>query len=170
MIAFISSALLIFTLRLIGITFATIRILMIVRGRKGRAWILGVMQALVYAIALIWIVSDLGNWVNIIGYAAGFASGVVVGMFIESRLAMGYTNIRVVSPRRGIETAEDLRREGFAVTEVSAQGREGVVSILHCSVLRKDENQVTREIIRIDPDAFITAENVNLVDNGFWKH
>jgi uncharacterized protein YebE (UPF0316 family) len=170
MFAFISSALLIFTLRLIGITFATIRILTIVRGRKGSAWIFGLMQALVYVIALSWVVSDLGNWINIIGYAAGFASGVVVGMIIENRLAMGYTNIRVVSPWRGMETAEDLRRQGFAVTEVSAQGLEGAVSILHCSVLRRDEDQVMREIIRIDPDAFITAENVKLVDNGFWKH
>ena len=142
---------------------------MIVRGRKGPAWIFGLLQALVYSIALIWVLSDLGNWVNIIGYAAGFATGVVVGMIIENRLAIGYTNIRVVSPGRGIETAEDLRSEGFAVTEVPAQGLESAVSILHCSVLRKDENQVTKRIIDIDPEAFITAENVRLEQHGFWN-
>lgn len=170
MVTLISAALLIFILRLIGISFATVRVFMIVRGRKGPAWIFGLLQALVYAIALIWVLSDLGNWLNIIGYAAGFATGVVVGMTIESRLAIGYTNIRIVSPGRGIETAEDLRSEGFAVTEVSAQGREGAVSILHCSVLRKDEDQVTRRITRIDPDAFITAEIVNLPEHGFWNN
>jgi len=169
MITFLSAALLVFILRLIGITFGTLRILMIVRGRKGPAWIFGLLQALVYVIALIWLLSDLGNWLIIIGYAAGFATGVLVGMIIESRLAIGYTNIRIVSPGRGIETAEDLRREGFAVTEVSAQGRTGAVSILHCSVLRKYENQVTNHIIRIDPDAFITAENVRLAQHGFWN-
>ena len=165
----ISSALLIFMLRLIGITFATLRILMVVRGKKGSAWVFGLVQALAYVITLTWVLSDLGNWLIIIGYAAGFATGVLVGMLIEGRLAIGYTNIRVVSPRRGIETAEDLRREGFAVTEVSAQGREGTVSILHCSVLRKYENQVTRHISSIDPEAFITAENVRLEQHGYWN-
>jgi uncharacterized protein YebE (UPF0316 family) len=166
---FLTAALLIFALRVIGITFATLRVLMIVRGRKGPAWIFGLLQSLIYVVSLIWVLSDLGNWLIIVGYAAGFATGVLVGMIIENRLAIGYTNIRVVSPGRGIETAEDLRNEGFAVTEVSAQGLEGAVSILHCSVLRKDEKKIIDRIIHIDPEAFITAENVRLGQHGFWK-
>lgn len=169
MFSILAAALLVFTLRLIGITFATLRVLMIVRGRRAPAWFFGLLQALIYVVSLIWVLSDLGNWLIIAGYAAGFATGVVVGMFIESRLAIGHTNIRVVSPGRGIETAEELRNEGYAVTEVSAQGLEGAVSILHCSVLRKDEGKVTDRITRIDPDAFITAENVHLAQQGFWN-
>jgi len=68
MITFLSAALLVFILRVIGITFATLRILMIVRDRKGPAWLFGLLQALIYVITLIWLLSDLGNWLIIIGY------------------------------------------------------------------------------------------------------
>ena len=163
------SALLIFVLRMIGITFSTLRILMVVRGRKTYAWIFGLSQALTFIVALSWLVSDLGNWMKIHGYAMGFATGLVIGMIIENRMAFGYTNIRIISPHRGLETAEGLRDEGYAVTEVSAYGRDGAVAILHCSVLRRYENQIRNSITQLDPEAFIIAKNVYLVQHGFWN-
>jgi uncharacterized protein YebE (UPF0316 family) len=163
------SALVIFTLRMVGITLATLRILMIVHRRKVFAWIFGLFQSLTYVIALGWVLSDLGNWTKILGYAIGFATGLIIGMIIENQMAIGYTNIRIISPHRGIEVAEGLRASGYAVTEVSAQGRDGMVAILHCSVLRKFENRIKNSITQLDPDAFITAENVYLVQRGFWN-
>jgi uncharacterized protein YebE (UPF0316 family) len=163
----LTSALLIFTLRMIGVAFATLRILMVVRKRKALAWIFGFFQPLTYIIALSWFISDFGNWTKILGYAMGFATGLVVGMLIEQRMAFGYTNIRIVSPHRGLEIAQGLRDTGYAVTEVSAQGRDGTVAILHCSILRRYESRIRSTIISLDPDAFITAENVYLVQHGF---
>ncbi len=104
-----------------------------------------------------------------LGYAMGFATGLIIGMIIENQMAIGYTNIRIISPHRGIEVAEGLRGSGYAVTEVSAQGRDGMVAILHCSVLRKYENRIKKVITRLDPDAFVTAENVYLIQRGFWN-
>lgn len=165
----LTSALLIFILRLVGMTFSTLRILMVMRGKKAAAWVFGLLQAMTYIFALGWVISDLGNWTKILGYAMGFATGMVIGMIIENRMAIGYTNIRVISPNRGIEMAEGLRKQGFAVTEVSAQGRDGAVSILHCSVKRKYEHQFNSIIPQLDPEAFVTAKNVYLVQHGFWN-
>lgn len=166
---FLISALLIFSLRLVGITLSTLRMLMIVRGRKAPAFIFGLLQAGIFVIAMGWLLADIGNWMKILGYAMGFATGLVVGMIIENRMAIGYMNISIISPRRGIEMAEGLREQGYAVTEVSAQGRDGAVSILHCSVLRKHEQQIKSSISQLDPDSFVTAKNVYLVQHGFWN-
>ena len=166
---FLISALLIFSLRLIGITFSTLRMLMIVRGRKAPAFIFGLLQAGIFVIAMGWLLADIGNWMKILGYAMGFATGLVVAMIIENRMAIGYMNISIISPRRGIEMAEGLREQGYAVTEVSAQGRDGAVSILHCSVMRKYEQQIKSSISQLDPDSFVTAKNVYLVQHGFWN-
>ncbi len=160
------SALTIFLLRMVGITFDTLRTLMVMRGRKGPAWIFSLSQALIYITGLSLVLSDLGNWIVILGYAMGFATGMVVGLFVENRLAIGYTHLRIISPYRFIETAQGLRDNGYAVTEVSAHGRDGAVAILHCSVLRKYENQVKSIITQLDPEAFITVENVFLVQHG----
>lgn len=154
---------------MVGVAFATLRVLMVVRKRKGLAWIFGFFQPLTYIIALSWFISDLGNWIKILGYAMGFATGLVVGMIIEKWMAFGYTNIRIVSPNRGIEIANGLRDAGYAVTEVSAHGRDGMVAILHCSILRRYESKIRSTIIGLDPEAFITAENVYLVQHGFWN-
>ncbi|MGW8225437.1 MAG: DUF2179 domain-containing protein [Anaerolineales bacterium] len=164
----ISSALIIFILRMVDVTFATMRVFMMVRGRKALAWFFGFIQSLIYVLIISSILADLGNWTKILGYALGFATGLVVGMTIENRLALGYTNLQIVSPQRGLEIANGLRDEGYAVTEVAAQGKDGAVEILHCSVLRKEEGKLYSRLLEIDPSAFVTAKNVYRVQHGFW--
>jgi uncharacterized protein YebE (UPF0316 family) len=168
MLEFLFSFLTLFFLRLVDISLYTVRFMMVVRGRKRMAWLFGFCQAFVYVVAIRAVLSDLGNWGKIIGYAAGFATGIVVGMWIEGRLAIGYTHLRVVSARRGVELAERLRGAGFAVTEVSAFGKDGMVTLLYCNVLRRKAAEVKRIAQEIDPDSFITAEAVRSVRRGFW--
>ena len=128
---FLTSALIIFGLRIVDVTFATLRIFMVVRGGKFLAMLFGFFQALTYVTTIGWVISDLGNWTKILGYAMGFATGLVIGMVIENRLAIGYTNLQIVSPHRGLETAQGLREQGYAVTEVSAHGKDGAVDVLY---------------------------------------
>ncbi len=113
--------------------------------------------------------SDLDNLLNVVGYAAGFATGNVVGMLIEERLAIGHTHINIVSSRRGSAIAEHLRADGYAVTEIPARGKDGMVSLLNLSVLRKNGEKVRKLVNQIDPDAFITAEDVRPIRRGFWR-
>ncbi|MFC2055109.1 DUF2179 domain-containing protein, partial [Chloroflexota bacterium] len=147
----------------------TIRVLMIMRGRKGPAWILGFFQATIYIFAIGYVLSGLDNPINMIGYAAGFATGTVVGMFIEERLAIGHIQMSIVSPRRGSAIAEKMRAEGFAITEIPAKGKDGMVTMLSCSVLRRNVDKVRQIINQADSTAFITAEEVRPVRRGFWR-
>ena len=163
----LTATLIIFVLRIVGVTFATLRILTVVRGGRLLAWFFGFLQALTYVLTIGWVFSDLGNWIKIIGYAMGFASGLVVGMLLEQRLAFGFTNLQIVSPHRGLDLAQGLRDRGYAVTEVSAVGKDGAVEIIHCSVMRKYESKIYTAISKLDPEAFITAKNVYRIQHGF---
>ena len=107
------SAGLIFGLRVTDMTLDTLRVLFVVRGRKLFAWILGFFQATVFIFAITSVLTNLTNPLNIIGYAAGFATGVVVGMAIEERLAIGHKHVRIISSSRGSGIAEKLRNEGY---------------------------------------------------------
>ncbi len=164
------SALLIFSLRIIDISFYSLRLLSLYRGRKAPAWIFGLLQSSIYLLALKTFITDLTSWPKIIGYATGFATGMVLGMYLEDRLAIGYLHLRIVSPYNGMHTAEQLRQKGFAVTEVPARGKDGTLSILHCSILRKDASLVEKILAELDPDVFVTAENIRQVEHGFWHH
>lgn len=163
------SAGLIFTLRVTDMTLDTMRVLFVMRGRKSIAWVLGFFQATVFVTAITTVIRDLSNPLNIIGYAAGFATGVLVGMLIEERLAIGYLHMRIISSRRGTGIAESLRSEGYAVTEIPARGKDGMVTMLNCSVPRKDIDQLKDTVNTVDPEAFITSEDIRPVRRGYWR-
>jgi len=159
----------IFLLRVIDMTFDTLRMLFVVRGRKGISWVLGFCQSVVFVIAITTVLSHLDNPLNIVGYAAGFATGNVVGMWIEERLAIGHIHLQIISPRRGVILAQKLRQAGFGVTEIPARGRDGMVSLLSCSVLRKDVAGVEKIVHATDAEAFMTSEDMRPIRHGFWR-
>jgi uncharacterized protein YebE (UPF0316 family) len=169
MIEVIGAALLIFILRVLDITAATLRMMMVIRGRKLAAWIFGFIQALFFVLAIQAVLSDLSSVLNIVGYSTGFATGTVVGMKIEEVMALGHVNLRIISQGRGPEIAEHLRDQGYAVTELPARGKDGTVGLLNCAVLRKDVDQVEKLIIEKDEQAFVTAGDVRPIRRGFWK-
>jgi uncharacterized protein YebE (UPF0316 family) len=161
-------ALLIFFARLINLSVDTMRVFMVVRGRKGTAWILGFIQTVIYVLVFSFIIQDITNIINLVAYAGGFATGNVVGMWIEGRMAVGHLHLRVISPSRGAAISERLREEGFAVTEISGRGKDGMVTLLNVSVMRRDAERVQDIICEVDENAFISAEELRPIQRGFW--
>ena len=159
----------IFALRVSDMTCDTLRMLFVVRGRKGIAWVLGFVQSVIFVIAITTVLQHLDNPLNVIGYAAGFATGNVVGMWIEERLAIGHVKISIVTQRLGAALSQSLREAGFAVTEIPARGRDGMVSMLSVSVLRKDASKVEAIVHEKDAEAFVISENVLPLRRGFWR-
>ena len=169
MATFLGPALLIFGLRLVDVSLATLRIMMVVRGRKPLALGFAFCQALVYVNTLRVVLSDLGSWEKIIGYATGFATGMVIGMWLETRLAVGYSHLKIVSSYLGADRTDHLREAGYAVTEIPAGGKDGAVTILSCNVKRKYTIHVCKIVEEIDPSAFVTVEDMRRVQRGFWR-
>jgi uncharacterized protein YebE (UPF0316 family) len=163
------SALLIFALRVSDMTLDTLRVLFVMRGKKKIAWVLGFFQSAIFVLAIGKVLTQVNNPLNIIGYAAGFATGNVVGMLIEERIAIGHIMINIISPRRGSAIVMHLRENGYAVTELSGRGKDGMVSMINASVLRKQVEAVYQLVNEIDPEAFITAEDVRPIRRGFWR-
>jgi len=161
-------ALMIFGLRVTDMSLDTLRMLFVMRGRKGIAWTLGFFEAGIYIVAITRVLSNLNNPLTILGYAAGFATGNVLGILIEERLAIGHTQMSIVSTARGAALAQALREAGFAVTELPARGKDGMVHLLNASVLRKDVPNVERVVHEVDPEAFVTSADVRPVRHGFW--
>ena len=90
----------VFIMRIINMALDTVRMLVNVRGKKTLSWILGFLQSIVYILALAPVLTDLNNFLIIFGYAAGFGTGNVLGMYFEERLAIGHLKITVISSTR----------------------------------------------------------------------
>jgi len=159
----------IFIIRVLNMAVDTIRMLTVVRGMRTITWVLGVVQTVLFIVALGSVINDLDNPLNILSYSVGFATGNVIGMMIEKRLAFGFINMTIISSVRGKELAERLHVNGHAVTEIPARGKDGTVEILETSVQRKFAPGVQDLVMQIDPSAFITSRDIQPLHRGYWR-
>jgi uncharacterized protein YebE (UPF0316 family) len=157
----------IFALRTTDQTLSTIRMLVSNQGRHLAAWLLGLMQALLFIGAISGLLGQLTNPWNLVAYAAGYGAGAAVGITIDNWLAPGHAILRIVSPGKGTGLVNALRSAGRGVTEIPGKGLEGTVSVLLCTVPRRRVAATRSALLAIDPDAFITVEPIRVLDGGW---
>lgn len=156
-----------FGLRAVDLTLSTLRMLALIRGRAKLAWVVGATEAVLFVLGASGLLSNLGDWRNILAYAAGFATGNVIGLTLESRLMPGHSLLRIYSAGRGEAVASALREIGRGVTELPARGLEGMVELIFCYVPRAQARKARRRVVAIDPEAVITDENVRALVGGW---
>jgi uncharacterized protein YebE (UPF0316 family) len=159
----------IFAARLVNMAIDTLRFMFTLRGKGVISWILGFIESVLFVVVISSVLTNTDNPLNVIGYAAGFATGNVVGMWIEKRLAIGYTHFSIISKEYSTQIADTLRSQGYGVTEIPARGREASFMMLDCSVRRKQADEVEALILEVDPDAYITIEEVTPRRSGVFR-
>jgi len=152
--------LLIFLARIGDVSVGTVRTILVMGGHQVAAAALGFVEVTIWVLAVGGALRYLSEPLAVIGYAGGFATGVLVGMWIEERLALGYRIVRVISRHPEIDLAEAMRNEGYRVTRLSGSGRTGPVEIDFLVIRRKNLRQVRSLISKFAPDAFLTVERV----------
>ena len=160
----------IFFARVTDVTLSTIRMLMVVQGRKVQAAIIGFFEVSIYVTALGKVVNSLDNIWNLLAYALGFACGNYIGITIENRIALGNLAAQVVlKADNNDELAKKLRESGFGVTVLEGHGREGTREILNLAINRKDLDKLKSIVYDYDKDAFITTSSVNPISGGYFS-
>jgi uncharacterized protein YebE (UPF0316 family) len=159
--------LVIFGLRIVDVSLATVRILLAVRGRKLLVPMIGFVEVTLWLFAAGNAIRHLESGWHILGYTLGFTAGTVVGLWIEEKLAIGIATMHVTTMRPGTGLANGLRALGCGVTEFVGRGRNGPVEVLNTVVTRRQIPLVLREVERWDPDAFITIEEPREVRRGW---
>jgi uncharacterized protein YebE (UPF0316 family) len=157
----------IFALRVVDVAMATTRTLLAMRGARVAVPVIGFFEALIWVLAVGTAITHLDSPLHVLGYAAGFATGTVVGLWLEEKLALGLASFHIVSRHSGIEVAEALRDRGFGCTEFLGQGREGRVEVLNAVVRRRYIRDVLAIVDGLDPDAFVSVEEPRTVRRGW---
>ncbi len=166
--AWVGIPLLIFTARLIDVSLATLRHILVFRGIKRLAPLIGFAEALVWVIAITQIMQNLHSPFYYLAWAFGFAAGTYCGILLEEKLALGYQLVRIITNRRSPELTAELVADGFGLTVVQAKGSQGTVDILFVAVKRRRLPTLVRIIQRHDPTIFFTIEDVRTVAAGVF--
>jgi uncharacterized protein YebE (UPF0316 family) len=165
----IGTALLIFALRVTDVSMGTIRTIMITRGMRMWATLLGFVEVTIWVVAISQVIANLDNIVTVLAYSGGFAAGTLLGMWIESKMALGYVEVHIISQTEGAEIATNIRKAGFGATILQAQGLTGPVPLITTVVSRKQLPTVLGLVNEIDATSFVTVEDARQVVHGYAK-
>lgn len=160
--------LLIFVARIIDVTIGTIRIVMVSKGQKFWAPLLGFFEMLVWLLAISRIFENLDNWVCYFAFAAGFGMGNFIGLRIEEKLAMGIVKIQIITNTNAARLIENMKEAGYGITHHAAKGATEEVSIIY-SIIKRTQLPIVIETIKAtNPNAFYSIEDVKSVSHGVY--
>lgn len=159
--------LLIFFARVCDVTLSTVRMILVVRGKRYPAAAIGLVEASIYITALGRVMRNIDDPLKVLAYGLGFASGTLLGSRVEERLALGHVTLEVIPPE---ENAEELlravRTAGYGVTVLTGHGLKGPKQVLLVSTDRKSLPRLAAIIEEFAPDSFMTVLETRAVRGG----
>jgi uncharacterized protein YebE (UPF0316 family) len=154
--------------RICDVTIGTLRIIVLSRGHKYLAPLLGFFEVLIWITVTAKIMQNLHNPICYVAYAGGFALGNLVGIIVEQRLAMGKVVIRIISSQNATQLITALRDKGYGVTSIPAQGSTGLVQVIFSVIKRSGLDKVVEIVKKFNPKAFYSIEDVRFVSEGVF--
>jgi uncharacterized protein YebE (UPF0316 family) len=158
----------IFFARICDVSLQTLRIIYISRGKRNIAPLIGFVETFIWITVVAQVMRSVNALPTYLGYAAGFAAGSFVGMFVEDRLAIGQQIIRIIIPDKVNELISNLRGAGYGVTRVAGEGSSGPVTLVYTVVNRKDLPGVLGLIHQSHPHAFLSIEDLRTIKEGVF--
>jgi uncharacterized protein YebE (UPF0316 family) len=155
----ILTGLFVFFARICDVSIGTIRTIMTVQGRTAISFVLALFEITIWVFVASTVINQIGEKpLLIIFYAFGYATGNVVGIVVEKKLAFGIIILKLLTRTSGQEIADFLRARGQAVTVFTGEGMKGPVFELYIACRRRDLNWILPEVKKIDADVFYIIE------------
>ena len=151
--------LLIFILKIIENSLATLRLILVSNGKK---W-LGAF--LLFTTSIIWIISshiaiiDI-NISMVLIFSVGSLLGSYIGSILEEKMAIGNNMLICITQK---QMSEILRQNGYIITKVEGYGKDSKKEVLFV-ILKRNQNKDLISLIRsLDQEAIIVSEHTNIL-------
>ncbi|MFZ0134763.1 MAG: DUF5698 domain-containing protein [Desulfobacterales bacterium] len=149
----------IFLARICDVSIGTVRTIVTVQGRTTIAFFLAIFEITIWVTVASTVINQITNKpLLVMFYAFGFATGNVVGIMVERKLAFGTTILRIITPDAGPAIATHLRENGQPVTVFHGEGMHGPVNELYIACRRRDLKWILPAAKCIDPKLFYVIE------------
>jgi uncharacterized protein YebE (UPF0316 family) len=166
--AYVILPIMIFCARICDVTMGTIRVIFISKGIRYLAPVIGFFEVIIWLLAIGQVMNNLTNIVSYIAYGAGFATGTFIGMYIEEKISLGLTSVRIITKEDPLELVQFLRSHKYGVTSVDGEGGTGRVKMIFTIIRRQDLAHVVSIIKEFHPNAFYSVEEVKSVAEGVF--
>lgn len=127
----------------------------------------GFLEAIVYVFGLALVLSGDQTTLAMIVYALGFSLGLIVGIAIENKIAIGFRSVLVNIKTKNVLLINELRSMGYGVTVFEGEGREGSRYRLDILTKRSQEKELFELINAHEPSAFVIAYEPTRFQGGY---
>jgi len=137
--------LLIILARMCDVSLGTVRIILIAKGYKNIAPVIGFVEVLIWLVVVSQIMQNLDKVQYYFAFALGFALGTFIGIKIENRLSLGQVMVQVITNHDVTEFVNNLKQFNSNFTVIDAAGKFGPVKI----ILIIAQRHLLRETIKV---------------------
>ncbi|WP_041273011.1 DUF2179 domain-containing protein [Desulforapulum autotrophicum] len=153
------TGLFVFFARICDVSIGTVRTIMTVQGRTAISFVLALFEITIWILVASTVINQLNDRPILIAfYAFGYATGNVLGIVVERKLAFGIVILKLLTRNAGTAMAEFLRAKGQPVTVYTGEGMKGPISELYLACSRRDLKWILAEAKKIDEHVFYIVE------------
>ena len=156
--------------KIIEITIQSLKTCMMVKGQRMKAAGLGFVECAIWGLVVSTIIGTLGDnlWL-LLFYCIGYATGLFLGSTIESKIALGTSNLELIAGEESTGIIiEYLRREGRGYTVFEGRGSKDKMNMIFIVLPRREAPSVLRDIRRAcDNKVFVVASEVSKYAGGY---
>lgn len=155
--------------KMIEVSIATTRIVLITRGERILGACLGFIEVIIWVVLVSTVLKDVSDDpFKVVVYALGFALGNYMGSILEEKLGIGTVRVEaIVTKEDGRELVNDIRGQGYAVTVIDGKGMHNERLVLVMNIKRKRYNKLVRIIKEYGDNAVITINDIKPVYGGY---
>jgi len=149
--------------KIIEVSIATLRIVLISRGERVIGSIVAIVEVTIWIFVTGTVLTGFqSDFMKVIVFVAAFAIGNFIGSWLEEKLALGLSNIQIIVQNKETERElkHVLRRKGFGVTTMKVQGMDDVRYMLLLILKRKAVKEALKLVDQTCPEALVTVGDV----------
>ncbi len=153
------------------VLIGTIRTIMMIKGKKVFAMIVGFFEAAIGLTNSILVVSNaVKSGINlfiILFYSVGFALGLFLGMIISQKISKDILSIQIITKYPDSAIEDLLRSNGFGVTCYKGSGKDGNLKVLNVICKKTTLEQLKKLVYSIDRKAMLASHTIEGLSGGF---
>ena len=156
--------------KIVEITIQSLKTCMMVKGQRLKAAGLGFLECTIWGLVISTIIGTLGdNLFLLLFYCVGYATGLFLGSTIESKIALGTSNLELIASDESTEKIISyLKAHNRGYTVFEGHGSTDKMNMIFIVLPRRETPRVLREIKGCcNNKVFVVASEVSKYAGGY---
>ncbi|MCE5193152.1 MAG: DUF5698 domain-containing protein [Candidatus Cryosericum sp.] len=162
---FVESFAIVFGIKFVDQTLQTLFMNYMVKGNRFYTFVFGFLEVCTFLLALSQVLTNMTIY-KMLGYAFGYSSGAIFGMWLEQKLAIGNQTWLIIPNDDPYRLAYYLRDRGFGITTIAGSGMDKTRTIILTTVMRKNIPLLNVTLQELAPDAFVSVLDTRTTMGG----